>query len=84
MRKWFASHPAKLIIGQLSSQIEKGLSFSLQWNRTGLHDGTRIGNISALSNNSLLSSGGVATGAPHYVGVVSVATSDGESFIDII
>lgn len=83
-RKWIASHPAKLVIGQLSSQIEKRLSFSLRWSRTGLNDGTRIGNISAISNNTLLLSGGVATGAPHYAGVVSVTTSDGEPFPDII
>lgn len=78
-RQWIASYPAKAIIGSLTSSTPGGLSFTAQWSRTGLTDGTRIGNITSVGQNTSVILAGLPGGAPNYAGIFSVVPVGGKS-----
>jgi hypothetical protein len=84
-REWIASYPAKVVLGSLTSSTAGGLSFTAQWNRTGLTDGTRLGNLSAVGDNASVILAGLPGGAPNYAGMFAVTTVGGRlSFINFL
>lgn len=77
-REWIASYPAKAVVGQITASHPRALSFTAQWNRTGLDDGTRNGTMALVAENGCIILAGFSSGAPNYAGMFSIYSMGGK------